>query len=81
MLTPILEGRMLQALAVRSTDAVLEVGIANYRIFEGQTSLQVLLKLIDPVSRQVIARTVSKTCKAVVAFPRCTDPAMQRSLR
>ena len=38
-------------------DAVLEVGIANYRIFESQTSLQVLLKLIDPTSGRVIARS------------------------
>lgn len=42
-------------------DAVLEVGIANYRIFEGQVSLQVLLKLIDPVSRRVIARSRANT--------------------
>jgi len=38
-------------------NAVLEVGIANYRIFESQTSLQVLLKLIDPASGRVIARS------------------------
>ncbi|MGZ4958096.1 MAG: hypothetical protein ACXV7J_02480 [Methylomonas sp.] len=37
-------------------DAVLEIGIGHYRIFEGQTSLQVLIKLIDPVTRRVIAR-------------------------
>lgn len=37
-------------------DAVLEIGVANYRIFAGQTSLQVLLKLIDPTTRRVIAR-------------------------
>lgn len=38
-------------------DAVLEVGVGGYRIFEGQTSLQLLTKLIDPASGRVIART------------------------
>lgn len=38
-------------------DAVLELGLGSYRIFAGQTSLQVLMKLIDPHSGQVIART------------------------
>jgi hypothetical protein len=38
-------------------DAVLELGLGNYRIFAGQTSVQVLMKLIDPRTRQVIART------------------------
>ncbi|MDO9422945.1 MAG: hypothetical protein Q7T40_01970 [Methylobacter sp.] len=42
-------------------DAVLELGLGNYRIFEGQTSLQVLMKLIDPHTRQVIARTRAET--------------------
>ena len=37
-------------------DAILEVGVGSYRIFEGQTSLQVLLRLIDPNTRRVIAR-------------------------
>lgn len=37
-------------------DAILEVGVGGYRIFEAQTSLQVLLKLIDPASDRVIAR-------------------------
>ncbi|MDT8406635.1 MAG: hypothetical protein RQ715_05240 [Methylococcales bacterium] len=37
-------------------DAILEIGIADYHVFETQTVLHVLLKLIDPVSRQVIAR-------------------------
>ncbi|WP_446810173.1 hypothetical protein ACH50O_00820 [Methylomonas sp. 2BW1-5-20] len=44
-----------------SYDAVIEVGIGRYRIFEGQTSLQLLIKLIDPVSRNVIARTLSES--------------------
>ncbi|MGR9088291.1 MAG: hypothetical protein ACU841_14645, partial [Gammaproteobacteria bacterium] len=38
-------------------DAVLEIGIRQYYIFEGQTSLQVLLKWIDPITGRVIART------------------------
>jgi hypothetical protein len=42
-------------------DAVLEVGIENYRIFDAQTSLQVLIKLIDPKTRQVIGRNSAKT--------------------
>jgi len=42
-------------------DAVIEVGIGRYRIFEGQTSLQLMIKLIDPVSRHVIARTLSES--------------------
>lgn len=37
-------------------DAVLEVGVGAYRIFYGQVSLQVLLKLIDPASGRVIGR-------------------------
>lgn len=42
---------------VESVDAVLEVGVGSYRIFGGQTSLQVLLKLIDPGTGLVIGRT------------------------
>ncbi len=38
-------------------DAVLELGLGSYRIFEGQTSIQVLMKLINPKTGQVIART------------------------
>jgi hypothetical protein len=44
-----------------AADAVLEVGIGRYRIFEGQTSLQVLLKLIDPRTGQVLAKTSKQT--------------------
>ncbi|WP_031432881.1 hypothetical protein [Methylomarinum vadi] len=47
--------------AADSADAILEVGIGQYRIFAGQLSLQVLLKLIDPKSGKVIARTAEKT--------------------
>jgi hypothetical protein len=42
-------------------DAVLEVGIDSYRIFDAQASLQVLIKLIDPTTRQVIGRNSAKT--------------------
>ena len=42
-------------------DAVLEVGIDNYRMLDAQTSLQVLIKLIDPNTRQVIGRNSAKT--------------------
>ncbi len=45
-------------------DAVLEVGIGTYRIFDAQTSLQVLVKLIDPNTRQVIGRISAKTFSA-----------------
>jgi len=42
-------------------DAVLEVGIQTYNIFNAQTSLQVLVKLVDPNTRQVIGRISAKT--------------------
>lgn len=38
-------------------DAVLQQGLGSYRIFAGQMSLQVLMKLIDPHTGQVIGRT------------------------
>jgi len=42
-------------------DAVLELAVGRYRIFEGQTSLQLMLKLIDPASGRVLARTHSES--------------------
>ena len=48
-------------LGLEHVDAVLEVGIRTYRIFDAQTSLQVLIKLIDPNTRQVIGRISDKT--------------------
>ncbi|BBL57741.1 hypothetical protein [Methylomonas koyamae] len=42
-------------------DAVIELGVGRYRIFEGQTSLQLMLKLIDPASGHVLARTHSES--------------------
>jgi hypothetical protein len=38
-------------------DAVIEVGISDFRIFEGQVSLQVLMKVIEPKSGRVLAKT------------------------
>ncbi|MFA6162251.1 MAG: hypothetical protein WC685_02360 [Methylobacter sp.] len=49
---------------LEQVDAILEVGIGTYRIFDAQTSLQVLLKLIDPNTRQVIGRISAKTFSA-----------------
>lgn len=40
-----------------SIDAALELGLGSYRIFAGQMSLQVLMKLVDPHAGRVIART------------------------
>lgn len=51
------------ARAADGVDAVLEVGIGTYRIFEGQMLLQVLLKLIDPATGAIIGRTAAE------AFP------------
>jgi hypothetical protein len=49
---------------LEQVDALLEVGIGTYRIFNAQTSLQVLVKLIDPKTRQVIGRISAKTFSA-----------------
>lgn len=38
-------------------DAVLEIGLGTYRIFEAQAPLQLLVKLINPATGQVIGRT------------------------
>ena len=54
-------------------DAVLELGIANYRIFEGQTSVQLLLKLIDPASGRVLASTRAATFALADAVPLLRD--------
>ncbi len=55
-------------------DAVIELAISDFRIFEGQVSLQVLMKIIDPKSGQVIAKTgqsdyVSHTSAESVLLP------------
>lgn len=51
-------------LGLEHVDAVLEVGIETYRIFAVQTSLQVLIKLIDPNTGQVIGKASTKTFSA-----------------
>ncbi|MGY6277487.1 hypothetical protein [Methylomonas sp. MgM2] len=52
-----LEGVTADYAGLRGFDAVLEVGVAKYRIFEGQLSLAVMLKLINPNTGRLIART------------------------
>lgn len=42
-------------------DAVIELGIGQYRIFAGQISLQVLIKVVDPESGRVMARVEEKS--------------------
>lgn len=37
-------------------DAIVELAIGNYRVFAGQFSIQLLIKVIDPVSNQVMAK-------------------------
>jgi hypothetical protein len=49
---------------LEQVDALLEVGIGTYRIFNAQTSLQVLVKLVDPKTRQVIGRTRARAFSA-----------------
>jgi hypothetical protein len=49
-----------QQAGLEQVDAVLEVGIDKYRIFDAQTSMQVLMKLIDPTTGQVIGRVSAK---------------------
>ncbi|MGH8588013.1 MAG: hypothetical protein ACREXX_01365 [Gammaproteobacteria bacterium] len=46
---------------VDHVDAVLEVGLGGYSIWQEQVELQVLMKLIDPHTKQVLGRTSSKT--------------------
>ena len=41
----------------KPVDAVIEVGIGNYRILDNQVSLQVFVKLIDPETGIVIGRS------------------------
>lgn len=48
------------------SDAVLEVGVGRYKIFDGQVSLEVLVKLIDSRTGVVIARS-SATTRALEA--------------
>jgi hypothetical protein len=61
-----------------TADAVLEVGLGQYRIFEGQTSLQVLIKLIDARTGQVLAKTSKKTFLIGDAAPGMLYPDGER---
>ncbi len=45
------------ALTVNGVEAVAEVGISNYEILSGKLLLQVHVKLIDPVSGQLLGRS------------------------
>jgi len=42
-------------------DAVLEVGLGGYSLWEEQVELQVLMKLVDPYTKRVLGRTRSET--------------------
>jgi hypothetical protein len=44
---------------LRDYDGVLEIGVNRYRIFAGQVSLQVMLKVISPKTGRVLASTVA----------------------
>lgn len=46
-------------------DAVLEVGLGGYCIWEEQVQLQVLIKLVDPDTKRVLGRTRSETYPAL----------------
>ena len=45
------------ALMSTPVDAVIEIGFGEYRIFEGQIHLTVLMKVIDPINGKVLAKT------------------------
>lgn len=49
-----------QSLTPGSVDAVVEIGIGNYRMLDTQGSLQVFMKLIKPDTGKVLARTRSR---------------------
>ncbi len=62
------------ALISEPVDAVIELAISDFRIFEGQVSVQVLMKMIDSQSGQVIAKTgqsdyVSRTSAEGLLLP------------
>ena len=46
-------------------DAVLELGLGGYSIWEEQVQLQVLMKLVDPYTKRVLGRTRSETYPAL----------------
>lgn len=51
----------IHQLQASSVDAVLEIGIGRYKIFEGQIALQLLVKLIDADTGKVVARNSQST--------------------
>ncbi|OQK18160.1 hypothetical protein AU255_10080 [Methyloprofundus sedimenti] len=51
----------INQLQASSVDAVLEIGIGHYKIFEGQIALQLLVKLIDADTGKVVARNSQST--------------------
>ncbi len=50
-------------------DAVFEVGLGGYSIREEQVELQVLMKLVDPHTKQVLGRTRTQTYPALGHAP------------
>ncbi len=65
-----------------SVDAVLEIGIGRYKIFAGQLTLQLLIKLIDADTGRVIARsstsdmTFEASTEALLAYEGAKFKAM-----
>ncbi len=45
------------ALTTREIEPILMLGITDFRIFANQTSLRLLMKIVDPVSGRVLAKT------------------------
>ena len=45
-----------KALKYEQFDAVLEIGVGNYEVGTGMIALSVMLKLIDPLTGQVLGR-------------------------
>jgi len=46
-------------------DAVLEVGLGGYSIWQEQVELEVLMKLVDPYTKRVLGKTRSETYRAL----------------
>ncbi len=44
-------------LSNKNTDAVVEVGIANYEMLRGEILIQVMSKLVDPTTNRVLGRS------------------------
>lgn len=67
----VLDSRQLQKVSV---DAVLEIGMGHYKLFAGQLTVQLMIKLVDPRTGQVIARgkrstvTLDTSTQALLAY-------------